>query len=131
VGDAQGFVRQIREYFDLFKIDSGEAMLLCGTSDLEAACRLLVEWGANSVLATQAESLVVFDGERIYTAPFGHYTMIGRTGRGDTTTMAYIAAGGLRCGAEKRQAAVVEAARIATAKMQYPGPYKGPEDDRN
>lgn len=142
VGDAQGFIRQIQEEgkivradwankkdylkcFDLFKIDSGEANLLCGTTDLAVACRQLGEWGAKCVIATQAESVTVFDGEGLYTAPFGHYTMIGRTGRGDTTTMAYIAAGGLWCRPEERQAAVTEAARVATAKMQYPGPFKG------
>jgi len=143
IGDAQGFVRQIHEggkivrgdwlgkkeylkHFDLFKVDSGEGLLLCGTDDLQAAARELVTWGARSVIATNAEGVLVFDGKWVYSAKFGSYAMVGRTGRGDTTTIAYIAAGGLDAPSRKaRQSAVDSAARIATAKMQYAGPYRG------
>ena len=136
--DAQGFVRRVagdgRTYhedwadkerylplLDLFKVDHSEAITLTGLDDLHAAAATLVQLGARAVLLTHREGLLVQEGDEVVEAAFGPYPLIGRTGRGDTATAAYLVARQTR----EPGAAARFAAQVTTAKMQHPGPYRG------
>jgi sugar/nucleoside kinase (ribokinase family) len=137
-GDAQGFLRCVlddgsTEYrdwpdkerylplFDVFKVDVIEARVLTGLDDHEAAARRIRSWGPSTVLLTHRDGLLVLEGDRRYDAPFGEYTIEGRTGRGDTCTAAFLVA--------RRRGTVASATHLAAAvttrKMQYGGAYRG------
>jgi len=137
--DMQGFVRHVdaagamhhRPFpalanflpaMDLLKLDNQEAMHLCGTGDLREAAEMLEKAGAKCIIATQADRVVVRDRGLLYEARFGPYPIEGRTGRGDTVTVSYVAF--MRTTTD-RQAALTRAAELTTQKMQYPGPYRG------
>lgn len=75
------------------KLDVLEAELLTGTKDLEAASATLAEWGCPEVVITQAEGVLArVDGTVLYER-FTNRSVIGRTGRGDTTSPATWLAG--------------------------------------
>lgn len=137
-GDAQGFLRRVGRagalelgdwpdkpsvlpWFDFFKADSGEAHVLTGEADLEAAGRRLCELGAGTVVLTHRAGVLVTDGHRSYEAPFTSCTPAGRTGRGDTCMAAFLVAQAER---SVRDAAQL-AAEVTSRKMQHPGPYRG------
>jgi hypothetical protein len=145
VADAQGFIRHIDmanggnvshkdwaakekylKYFDLFKVDEKEAIVLTGEKDLKKAVKILHRMGAQLVLGTYDEGVCLFDGNALYEASFGPWKVEGRTGRGDTVTASFLAAAGLSGGPWKRNVALEFAARVTTLKMQYPGPYRRP-----
>jgi len=136
--DAQGFLRHVHEdgsssfhdwpakaeflpYLDLLKVDANEARHLTDLGEPESAARALHDMGASTVLLTHAGGLLVFDGKQVCTADFAPYGIEGRTGRGDTCTAAFFV------GRQTRdlQGATDFAAEITSAKMQYPGPYRG------
>ena len=136
--DAQGFQRAVgddgqmtigdwtekRRYLpllDLFKADGKEARALTGADDPRDAADELFGWGPRTVLVTHAGGLVVRDADGRHEAAFSPYTLEGRTGRGDTTTAAYLVARFQHDAAE----AARFAAQIASRKMQYRGPYRG------
>ena len=136
--DAQGFLRHVHgdgtstfsdwpekaeylPYLDLLKVDANEARHMTGLDDAELAARSLHELGASTVLLTHAGGLLVFDGKQVCEATFAPYTIEGRTGRGDTCTAAFVVGRRVR----DLQGATDFAAEITSAKMQYPGPYRG------
>ncbi len=136
--DAQGFVRRVagdgrtyhedwagKERFlpllDLLKVDHSEAVTLTGLEDIHAAAATLCQLGASAVLLTHKEGVLVQEGQEVAEAPFGPYPLIGRTGRGDTCTAAFLVARLTR----DLAASVRFAADVTTRKMQYPGPFKG------
>lgn len=135
--DAQGFLRRVRDdgssffddwpdaeqflpLLDLLKVDANEARMLTGLTEPEPAARQLHDMGASTVLLTHARGVTAFDGQTFAHAPFDPYPIEGRTGRGDTCTAAFLV--GLDQGL---RGATRFAARITSAKMQYPGPYVG------
>jgi sugar/nucleoside kinase (ribokinase family) len=137
--DAQGFLRTVApdgrmdqpdwphkerylHYFDFLKVDHVEAKVLTGEDDYRTAAKTLLSWGVRQVILTQKSGVSVFVGERVFEASFGPYPIEGRTGRGDTCTAAYVVASVDHEPAE----AVAIAARVTTEKMQYRGPYRGP-----
>jgi len=136
--DAQGFLRRVRDdgssYFapwpeagrylhllDLLKVDANEAAVLTGLTEPEAAARALIEMGARNVLLTDAQGVTASDGAAVVRFPFGPYSIEGRTGRGDTCTAAFLVA----WEQQDLAGAARVAAEVTTAKMQYPGPYRG------
>lgn len=140
--DAQGFLRhneggkmvfhdwkdkmKYLPYLDFLKTDAAEAEILTGLTDRSAAARQLHDWGAGEILISHNSEMLAFDGERIYTCPVKARNLSGRTGRGDTTTGAYLAMRLMGAGVE-------EALRYATAcvslKMETPGVFRGTKAD--
>lgn len=106
---------------DKVKLDVVEAEYLTGTRDLDQAARRLEAWGSRETVITRSDGVLVrYEGESHF-ARFTHRSVIGRTGRGDTTFGAYLA---------WRQAhGVAEALQFAAAlvsiKLESPGPFKG------
>jgi sugar/nucleoside kinase (ribokinase family) len=117
--------RAIVSLLDYVKLDVVEAEILTGTRDLERAARQLASWGAGEVVITQAEGVLALAEGTAYFSPFTNRSVIGRTGRGDTTFGAYLAWRLDHPVAE----ALDFAAALVSIKMESAGPFNGTLDD--
>lgn len=103
------------------KLDVVEGEVLTGSKDLEVAARIIVSWGCPEVLITQGTGvLAVADGKKYWEA-FTNKSVVGRTGRGDTTFAAYLCA---RLN-KKVGYSLKFAASLVSLKMESVGPYTG------
>ena len=141
--DLQSFVRQVdpvtREIrfgdvqdketivslMDKVKLDIVEAKILTGTDELEKAGVSIESWGCPEVLITQAQGVLARVNGRTYYEKFSNRSVVGRTGRGDTTFAAYLS--------WRREHDVEKSLRFAAAlvslKMESPGPFQGTLDE--
>lgn len=135
--DVQGFVRmrqgrelvsrpweQIAEglrMVSFLKVDRAEAELLTGETDLGEAAKKLSDFGPREIVLTQSTGVTVFAEGEIHTAPFTPRSLAGRTGRGDTCFVSYLAK---RLSAPPAEACRFAAA-VTTLKQEKPGPWKG------
>jgi sugar/nucleoside kinase (ribokinase family) len=141
--DMQSFVRQVQpvhqsiafgdvpnkkdivRQMDRVKLDIVEAKVLTGTDDLERAARTMQDWGCPEVVITQADGVLAHVGGQTFYEKFSNRSVVGRTGRGDTTFAAYLA--------RRMDHTVAEALKFAAAlvsiKMETPGPFNGTLDD--
>ncbi len=140
--DAQGFLRCNEEgrlvfhdweeklrylpYLSFLKTDAAEAEILTGLADREAAARQLHAWGAKEVMVSHNTEMMVFDGKKIYTCPVKARNLSGRTGRGDTTTGAYL---GMRVQGNDIGGSLLYATACVSLKMETPGPFAGTAAD--
>ncbi len=137
--DAQGFLRRVAadgsaahrpwpeagdflHLLDVLKVDIVEAQTLTGIEDRHAAATALLEQGVGTVLLTHRDGVLAARADGRHEAPWGGWTLEGRTGRGDTCTAAFLV--GLLRGDGLAEALAL-AARVTSAKMQYRGPYRG------
>jgi len=107
------------------KADSLESEWATGTSDREKAAKIFHLWGAKEVVITHASEVIVYDGKRIFHAPFNPKNLSGRTGRGDTCFGSYTS-WRLQHGIEE---SVRFAAALTSLKMEKRGPFKGTLED--
>lgn len=112
--------KRVLPFIHFLKTDAAEAEILTGLTDRAAAARQMHAWGAKEVMITHnSEVLVCVDGE-VYTSPMRPRSLLGRTGRGDTTFSVYMA--------ERLHHGVQQALDFATAavclKMECIGPLK-------
>jgi sugar/nucleoside kinase (ribokinase family) len=131
--DAQGFVR-VREGDDLvfrdwaekreglphvqyLKVDSAEAEVLTGQTDLLKSARILAGWGPREIVLTYARGVLVYADGSPYEASFTPRSLAGRTGRGDTCLAAYLAK---RLSASPGEACRF-AAQVTSIKLETPG----------
>jgi sugar/nucleoside kinase (ribokinase family) len=141
--DMQSFVRQVQpvqhsiafgdvpnkkeivRQMDMVKLDNVEAKVLTGTDDLERAARAMEDWGCPEVVITQADGVLARVEGKTFYEKFSNRSVVGRTGRGDTTFAAYLA--------RRLDHNVAEALKFAAAlvsiKMETPGPFNGTLDD--
>lgn len=141
--DMQSFVRQVdvesREIsfsdvadkveivslLDKVKLDIVEAELLTGTNDISKAAKIVAGWGTKEVLITQSDGvLALVDGIEYY-EKFSNKSIVGRTGRGDTTFAAYLC----RRIDHDVAASLKFAAALVSLKMEKPGPFSGTIED--
>jgi sugar/nucleoside kinase (ribokinase family) len=110
-------VRQV----DRVKLDIVEAKMLTGTDDLEQAALIIEAWGCPEILITNAEGVLARVKGKTYDEKFSNRSVVGRTGRGDTTFAAYLA--------RRLDFGVIESLKFAAAlvsiKMETPGPFNG------
>lgn len=106
---------------DKVKLDILEAKLLTGSDNLEAAAAIVQSWGCPEVMITRADGVLARNAEQSHFATFSHRSTSGRTGRGDTTFGAYLAA---RV-AHDLPTALNMAAAVVSIKMETPGPFQG------
>ena len=141
--DMQSFVRQVQpgtgqilfqdvaakvdivRQVDLVKLDVVEARLLTGTDDLERAARTVEGWGCPEVVITRADGVLARVGGATLWERFTNRSVVGRTGRGDTTFAAYLA----RRLEHDPADALRFAAALVSIKMEAPGPFDGTLDD--
>ncbi|MBN1648403.1 MAG: hypothetical protein JW874_10235 [Spirochaetales bacterium] len=110
---------------DKVKLDIVEAKILTGTDDLEKAGIIVESWGCPEVLITHADGVLArVNGKTCY-EKFSNSSVIGRTGRGDTTFSAYLS-WRLSHGAEE---SLKFAAALVSIKMEKKGPFAGTLED--
>lgn len=137
--DMQSFVRQVDvttgqihfrdvgskmdlvKMLDYVKLDIVEAEILVKTNNLELAARKIADWGCREVLITSSEGVLGLVNGESHFSPFTHRSVIGRTGRGDTTFGAYLA----WRKDHTFQEALDFAAALVSIKMEKRGPFTG------
>jgi sugar/nucleoside kinase (ribokinase family) len=107
------------------KADSLELEVATGISDREEGAKTLHQWGAKEVMITHASEVILYNGEKIFRAPFNPRNLSGRTGRGDTCFGSYMS-WRLSHGIEE---SVRYAAALTSIKMEKPGPFLGTNSD--
>jgi len=112
---------ELLPFIKYLKTDAAEAYILTGLHDRKEAARTLAAMGAQEVMITHNEEVLVCAEGNLYTAPFNPDNLSGRTGRGDTTFAAYLAK---RLDADPEEA-LYHAAALCSIKMETPGPFKG------
>jgi sugar/nucleoside kinase (ribokinase family) len=140
--DMQSFVRQVdpdtREIafrdvadkkaivslLDKVKLDVVEAELLTGESDLGSAAAIISSWGCPEVVITRADGVLARVNGTEYFEAFSNRSVVGRTGRGDTTFAAYLCR---RLDYDPAES-LKFAAALVSLKMETPGPFKGSLD---
>ena len=140
--DMQSYVRQITEnkeinfgdvkdkveiisMMDKVKLDIVEAKVLTGTDDLEAASAIVASWGCPEVVITHSSGVHARVHGKCYYEKFSNSSVIGRTGRGDTTFAAYLAWRLDHSPAESLKFA----AALVSIKMETYGPFSGTLED--
>jgi sugar/nucleoside kinase (ribokinase family) len=134
--DAQGFVR-VREgnnlvfrdwpqkqeglaLVDVLKVDTAEAEVLTGQTDVRQAMQELAAYGPSEIMLTRPQRVLVYAGGEYHQAPFEPREVRGRTGRGDTCFAGYL---GRRLSADPEEACRFAAA-MASLKLEQPGPFR-------
>jgi sugar/nucleoside kinase (ribokinase family) len=118
--------KEILALMDKVKLDVVEARILTGTEDLEKAALIMEKWGGNpEIVITHSEGVLARVGGKTYYEKFSNSSVVGRTGRGDTTFAAYLS--------QRLDRGVAESLKFAAAlvsiKMEKPGPFSGTLED--
>ena len=137
--DMQSFVRQVQfpggnidfrdvpnkqelvRLLEMVKLDIVEAKVLTGTDDVGKAAQIIEDWGCPEVVITQAEGVLAQAGGQMFYEKFSNRSVVGRTGRGDTTFAAYLA----RRSDHDVPESLKFAAALVSIKMETPGPFNG------
>jgi sugar/nucleoside kinase (ribokinase family) len=113
--------QEIVAMMDKVKLDVVEARILTGTDDLEKAAVMIESWGCPEIMITHSPGVLArVKGKTLY-EKFSNKSMVGRTGRGDTTFAAYLSH---RLDHEPAES-LRFAAALVSIKMETPGPFKG------
>lgn len=141
--DMQSFVRQITPatheinfgdvsnkkeiigLMDRVKLDIVEARALTGTDNLEEAARIAEKWGCPEIMITHSRGALARVNGVSYYEKFSNRSVIGRTGRGDTTFAAYLSRRLEHDAAESLKFA----AALVSIKMEKYGPFSGTLED--
>jgi len=117
--------KEIVSKMDMLKIDVVEARVLTGTEDLEKATEIMASWGCPEIVATHSEGVLARKDGVTYYEKFSNNSVIGRTGRGDTTFSAY------QSWRLKHDVptSLKFAAALVSIKMETYGPFKGTLED--
>ena len=117
--------KEIISRMDMVKLDVVEAKVLTGTDDLEAAARIAASWGCPEIMITRSDGVLAYVNGVSYFEKFSNNSVIGRTGRGDTTFAAYLSYRLKHDAAESLKFA----AALVSIKMETYGPFQGTLDD--
>jgi sugar/nucleoside kinase (ribokinase family) len=139
--DVQGFLRIIRDgklvaddwrdkgsilkQVTILKTDAVEAQLITGESDRHAAAKKLAKYGPREVLITHAGGVLVHHNGEFNEAPLMPREVLGRSGRGDTCTAAYVS----RRLTSPPSDAVTWAAAVTSLKLETEGPFRRDMDE--
>jgi sugar/nucleoside kinase (ribokinase family) len=119
--------KEIAAMMDKLKLDVLEAKLLTGTEDLEKAAVIIESWGCSDIMITQSEGVLARVDGKTYYEKFSNSNVSGRTGRGDTTFVAYLS--------HRLDHDVADSLKFAAAlvsiKMETPGPFSGTLEEVN
>ncbi|MGA3056931.1 MAG: PfkB family carbohydrate kinase [Candidatus Limnocylindrales bacterium] len=112
---------ELARLLDIVKLDVVEARVLTETDDLERAAIVFEEWGCPEVVITRADGVLARVNGKTYWEPFSNRSVVGRTGRGDTTFAAYMA----RRLDHDPDESLRFAAALVSIKMEKAGPFDG------
>ncbi len=117
--------KEIVALMDRVKLDIVEAKVLTGTDNLEEAAKTVEKWGCPEVMITHSQGVLARAGGTTYYEKFSNNSVVGRTGRGDTTFAAYLS--------WRLEHDVAESLKFAAAlvsiKMEKYGPFSGTLED--
>ena len=117
--------KEIISKMDKVKLDIVEARVLTGTDDLEKAALIVESWGCPEIMITQSKGVLARVNGVTHYEKFSNSSVIGRTGRGDTTFAAYLS--------WRLEHSVKESLKFAAAlvsiKMETYGPFRGTLED--
>lgn len=114
--------KEIAGLMDKIKLDVVEAKILTGTDDLEKAAIIIESWSNRpEIIITHSSGVLARVKGKTYYEKFSNSSVVGRTGRGDTTFAAYLS-WRLEHGVEE---SLKFAAALVSIKMESPGPFKG------
>jgi sugar/nucleoside kinase (ribokinase family) len=116
---------EITRLLDRVKLDVVEAKILTGMDDLEAAAKQFEAWGCPEVVITRADGVLARVAGKTLFEPFTNKSVVGRTGRGDTTFAGYMA---WRLEHEPAES-LKFASALVSIKMEKPGPFAGTLED--
>ena len=117
--------KDIASMMDKLKLDVVEARILTGTEDLVQAATMVESWGCPEVMITHSQGVLARVKGVTYYEKFSNNSIVGRTGRGDTTFSAYLS---WRLNHDPRES-LKFAAALVSIKMETPGPFKGTLED--
>lgn len=117
--------KEIVSKMDRVKLDIVEARVLTGTDDLEKAACIVESWGCPEIMITQSQGVLARVNGVTFYEKFSNNSVIGRTGRGDTTFAAYSAWRLEHDAAESLRFA----AALVSIKMETYGPFQGTLED--
>ena len=117
--------KEIVSKMDRVKLDVVEAKVLTGTDDLEQASLIVESWGCPEIVITHSQGVLARVQGVTYYEKFSNNSVIGRTGRGDTTFAAYLAWRLKHDAAESLKFA----AALVSIKMETYGPFQGTLED--
>ena len=117
--------KEIVSLMDKVKLDIVEAEVLTGTDNLEDAARTVENWGCPEVMITHSRGVLARVNGVSYYEKFSNSSVIGRTGRGDTTFAAYLSRRLEHDAAESLKFA----AALVSIKMEKYGPFSGTLED--
>lgn len=110
---------EIVKLLNKVKLDIVEAKILTGTADLEDSSKIIESWGCTEIIITSSEGVFArVDGVN-YFEKFSNKSIIGRTGRGDTTFAAYLS----RRMTHNPKESLKFAAVLVSIKMEKTGPF--------
>jgi len=110
---------------DMVKLDIIEAKACTGTDDLEEAAKIFASWGCPEIVITRSDGVLARVDGVTYFEKFSNNSVIGRTGRGDTTFAAYQS---WRL-THDVPTSLKFAAALVSIKMETYGPFKGTLED--
>jgi sugar/nucleoside kinase (ribokinase family) len=110
---------------DVLKVDTAEAEVLTGQTDVRQAMRELAAYGPKEIVLTRPQGVLAYAGGEYHQAPFDPREVRGRTGRGDTCFASYL---GRRLTADPGEACRFAAA-MTSLKLEQPGPFRGSIED--
>lgn len=117
--------QDILRMVDFLKLDVMEAKALTGLDGLEDQAERLEDWGSSDTVITSSLGALARKNGKSTFARFTNQSIVGRTGRGDTFSGAYLA--------RRLDHGVDDSLRFAAAltsiKMESPGPFKGTLDE--
>jgi len=117
--------QEIVSKMDMVKLDVVEARVCTGTEDLEEAAKIFASWGCPEVVVTRSDGVLARVNGVTYFEKFSNNSVIGRTGRGDTTFAAYQS---WRL-THDVPTSLKFAAALVSIKMETYGPFKGTLED--
>jgi sugar/nucleoside kinase (ribokinase family) len=117
--------REIVAMMDKVKLDVVEARILTGTDDLEKAAIVVEGWGCPEIVITHSPGVLARVNGKTFYEKFSNKSMVGRTGRGDTTFAAYLS---YRLEHDPLES-LKFAAALVSIKMETPGPFQGTMED--
>ena len=116
---------EIVSKMDMVKLDVVEARVCAGTEDLEEAAKIFESWGCPEIVITRSDGVLARANGINYFEKFSNNSVIGRTGRGDTTFSAYQS---WRL-THDVPTSLKFAAALVSIKMETYGPFKGTLED--